>query len=94
MSFTLRYAIALIVPILIVASSAAFPQEQPPTARDHAAAPSVATTLPSSSPGLRTAKERLGEKWMDEQRVDNCKVPLDKRGTTLRPDTCPSIPTR
>jgi hypothetical protein len=27
-----------------------------------------------------TLKERLGAKWTDEQRVDNCKVPLDKRG--------------
>ena len=27
-----------------------------------------------------TAKERLSEKWTDEQRVDNCKVPIDKRG--------------
>jgi hypothetical protein len=35
-----------------------------------------------------TGKERLGEKWEDEQRIDNCKVPLDKRGTTPRPDSC------
>ena len=26
-----------------------------------------------------TGKERLGRKWMDEQRIDNCKVPIDKR---------------
>jgi hypothetical protein len=37
-----------------------------------------------------TGKERLGEKWTDEQRVDNCKVPLDKRGSRLRPDACQS----
>ena len=36
----------------------------------------------------RTGKERLGGKASDEQRVDNCKVPLDRRGTTPRPDTC------
>lgn len=35
-----------------------------------------------------TAKERLSEKWTDEQRVDNCRVPPDKRGATARPDMC------
>ena len=35
-----------------------------------------------------TGKERLGRKWMDEQRIDNCKVPIDKRGTKPRLDTC------
>ena len=35
-----------------------------------------------------TGKERLGEKWEDQQRIDNCKVPLDKRGTKPRPDSC------
>jgi hypothetical protein len=54
---------------------------------------SGAVSLPAeanvpSSP-VRTGKERLGEKWTDEQRVDNCKVPSDKRGTKLRPVTCP-----
>jgi hypothetical protein len=36
----------------------------------------------------RTGKERLGGKASDEQRVDNCKVPLDLRGSTSRPDDC------
>jgi hypothetical protein len=36
----------------------------------------------------RTAKERLGRKASDEQRVDNCKVPLDRRGPKPRPDEC------
>jgi hypothetical protein len=40
-----------------------------------------------------TGKERLGKKWMDEQRIDNCKVPIDKRGDKARPSTCPQIPT-
>jgi hypothetical protein len=35
-----------------------------------------------------TAKERLGRKASDEQRVDNCKEPLDRRGPTPRPDEC------
>src|ERR1700731_1142093 len=36
----------------------------------------------------RTAKERLSDKSADEQRVDNCKVPLESRGPKLRPDRC------
>lgn len=42
-------------------------------------------------PGL-TGKERLGPKWTDEQRIDNCHVPLDKRGSKPRPDNCLSAP--
>jgi hypothetical protein len=45
-------------------------------------------------PAVRTAKERLGGKWMDEQRIDNCKVPIDKRGTKPRPDACTNVPTQ
>ena len=36
----------------------------------------------------RTGKERLGGKASDEQRVDNCKVPPDRRGVIPRPDRC------
>ena len=36
----------------------------------------------------RTGKERLGGKASDEQRVDKCKVPPDRRGAIPRPDTC------
>ena len=36
----------------------------------------------------RTAKERLSSKSADEQRVDNCKVPLESRGPKPRPDRC------
>lgn len=35
-----------------------------------------------------TAKERLGDKASDEQRVDNCKVPPDRRGRKERPAAC------
>lgn len=34
----------------------------------------------------KTLKERLSNKASDEQRVDNCRVPPDRRGTTPRPD--------
>ena len=40
----------------------------------------------------RTGKERLGGKASDQQRVDNCKVPLDLRGSTPRPDDCTDRP--
>ena len=52
-----------------------------------------AATLPSALPAALTGKERLGRKWMDEQRIDNCNVPADKRGTRPRPTVCPNIPT-
>lgn len=35
-----------------------------------------------------TLKERLSDKASDEQRVDNCKVPPERRGAKTRPD-CP-----
>jgi ribosomal protein L27 len=37
---------------------------------------------------VKTAKERLGRKYADEQRVNNCKVPIKKRGNKPRPDQC------
>jgi hypothetical protein len=41
---------------------------------------------------LLTGKERLGPKWTDEQRIDNCNVPIGKRGATPRPSTCANNP--
>ncbi len=37
---------------------------------------------------VKTAKERLGRKYADEQRVNNCKVPIKKRGNKPRPAQC------
>lgn len=41
-------------------------------------------------PGLaqeaKTSKERLSGKGFDEQRVDNCRVPMQLRGAIPRPD--------
>ena len=39
-------------------------------------------------PAVRTGKERLGGKASDEQRVDDCKVPLELRGPAPRSDNC------
>jgi len=39
-----------------------------------------------------TGKERLGPKWTDQQRINNCHVPIEKRGSKPRPDACPNIP--
>jgi hypothetical protein len=39
----------------------------------------------------KSLKERLSDKASDEQRVDNCRVPLDRRGSKPRPD-CPPAP--
>ena len=44
-------------------------------------------TEPIPTP-VKTGKERLSSKASDEQRVDNCKVPQELRGTTVRSDTC------
>jgi hypothetical protein len=38
---------------------------------------------------LKTLKERLSDKASDDQRLDNCRVPPERRGTTPRPD-CPT----
>lgn len=38
--------------------------------------------------GTLTGKETLAGKATDEQRVNNCKVPVKKRGTKARPAKC------
>jgi hypothetical protein len=37
---------------------------------------------------VKTGKERLSDKASDDQRIDNCKVPLDRRGSKIRPEEC------
>jgi hypothetical protein len=56
-----------------------------------ASSPALAQSAASSPQGTLTGKERLGEKWKDEQRIDNCKVPSEKRGAKPRPEGC-SLP--
>jgi hypothetical protein len=49
--------------------------------------------MPARTPRpVLTGKERLGPKWTDEQRIDNCNVPIDKRGTRSRPSACANSP--
>lgn len=52
---------------------------------------------------VQTLKERLSDKASDAQRIDNCNVPMERRGDTPRPDcatkpdgatTATSTPTR
>ena len=59
----------------------------PAGAQDNAGKPA-----PDPATKVQTGKERLGRKWMDEQRIDNCNVPVDKRGTRPRPSACPHTP--
>jgi hypothetical protein len=40
---------------------------------------------------IKTGKERLGKKYSDNQRINNCKVPIEKRGSKPRPDQCHKI---
>jgi hypothetical protein len=56
-------------------------------------APVAAPASTQNAPATLTGKERLGRKLMDEQRIDNCNVPPDKRGSRPRPSGCPHTPT-
>jgi hypothetical protein len=47
---------------------------------------------PEAPRPVLTGKERLGPKWTDEQRIDNCRVPIDKRGAKPRPSSCADSP--
>lgn len=76
-SFVTLFAIALAWP--------AVAQNGPP--------PEQPTPISATEPRTLTGKERLGRKWMDEQRIDNCNVPFDMRGTRPRPSACPQVPT-
>ncbi len=57
------------------------------------APPEQTTPISATAPRTLTGKERLGRKWMDEQRIDNCNVPVDMRGTRPRSSVCPHVPT-
>ena len=76
----------LLMPLLFIGfSSAALAGGKQGGAAGAAASPEMVR------PAL-TGKERLGPKWTDEQRLDNCKVPIAKQGTKPRPSACADIP--
>jgi hypothetical protein len=58
------------------------------SAQDQVSAPPAQHEAVADAPRVLTGKERLGRKWTDEQRIDNCNVPPDKRGTKPRPTAC------
>jgi hypothetical protein len=64
----------------------------PANAQDANAQDSVVQSAPDSATPTLTGKERLGGKWKDEQRIDNCNVPISKRGSRPRPSVCPHGP--
>jgi hypothetical protein len=86
----LRNGVLYTVCFFFALLSAALAQQQAATTNDSSASRTVEKVSPSGAPAA-TGKERLGEKWTDEQRIDNCKVPFDKRGAKFRPDTCPAL---
>lgn len=63
-----------------------------PATAQNESPPEQPTPTSATAPRALTGKERLGRKWMDEQRIDNCNVPIDMRGTRPRPNACPHVP--
>jgi hypothetical protein len=45
----------------------------------------VSAGNPASAAEVKTSKERLSDKAADEQRVDNCRVPVERQGSVPRP---------
>ena len=43
-----------------------------------------------SAESVKTSKERLSDKASDEQRMDDCHVPPERRGSVARPDCRPA----
>jgi hypothetical protein len=74
----------LALAFVILGTSYSSAEDRPSAAGDSRTAPTAIDSL--------TGKERLGRKWMDEQRIDNCKVPTDKQGGKLRSSACPHVP--
>ena len=46
----------------------------------------IASVPPAIAQEAQTLKERLSDKASDAQRVDNCRVPPERRGSLPRPD--------
>ncbi len=88
MPFVTKPAMAIIVLSAALAPIAAGAQAVPQRGANEASDPAAPA---NGAVKQLTGKERLGEKWEDEQRIDNCKVPVDKRGTKPRPDGCAHV---
>jgi hypothetical protein len=80
-------------PVLPPAILLVFCLTMPVSAQDTARSTAPEAAASTSQPAVLTGKERLGRKWMDEQRIDNCNVPIDKRGARPRPSSCHPAPT-
>jgi hypothetical protein len=76
---------------VVLSALGAQAQSQALRERSHVSRPGTFDLLNESGP--LTGKERLGRKWTDEQRIDNCNVPIDKRGAQPRPSDCVHAPT-
>ena len=44
--------------------------------------------MAAATTAATTGKERLGDKASDNQRVNDCRVPPEKRGPSKRPTEC------
>jgi len=73
---------ALVLICAVIGAADALAQDQAPIGGDSKMAPNTIDSF--------TGKERLGRKWMDEQRIDNCKIPTDKQGARPRSSACPN----
>ena len=52
----------------------------------------IVSLSPALAQEAQTLKERLSDKASDAQRVDNCHVPPDRRGSRPRPDCAENPP--
>lgn len=77
-SLAALFGLSIVLPALVL----------PATAQNRSPEQPAAT-----APRTLTGKERLGRKWMDDQRIDNCNVPIEMRGTKPRSSVCPHVPT-
>jgi hypothetical protein len=84
MESIIRYVITFAVAACFMSEAVAQDRQPDPVI-------SGSKTAPPATRSTLTGKERTGRKWMDEQRIDNCNVPADKRGSKPRPD-CPHSP--
>ena len=85
MTLAIRHLALATAMLAAAAGGEAFGQAPAPAADPQSRA-NASADQPKTS--VRTGKERLGQKWSDEQRVDDCGVPAEMRGRGNRPD-CP-----